>query len=246
MLAVPEIPLARRPSPSLRHLAGVRLITYAQMREVHWIENRLGRPERGTDRLQVPRQRHHPRAGRRGRRRRHHLLAVVDRHRPGLRLKRLAKVSPRIVGIACTRDRYRIPAADAVRQADPAGRRLEASARLGSSSAAARAGAGHRGSVLGLPRRVPVAGAIDGELGDRPRRPMSARNNLAAASSAALASQRSSNSKTNPDGVGSNRHRGTVPCPGSAGQPQRDAVPDTAGLQPPGRHGEVAEHVGGE
>jgi len=37
----------------------------------------------------------------------------VDPHCPGLRLKRLAKISPRIVGIAWHRDRYRIPAADA-------------------------------------------------------------------------------------------------------------------------------------
>jgi hypothetical protein len=39
--------------------------------------------------------------------------AHAVRDRPGLRLKRLAKVSPRIVGIAWHRDRYRIPAADA-------------------------------------------------------------------------------------------------------------------------------------
>src|SRR2546423_917953 len=47
VLAVPEdSELARRPSPvSPRHLDGVPLITYAQMREVHSIENRLGRPQ---------------------------------------------------------------------------------------------------------------------------------------------------------------------------------------------------------
>jgi DNA-binding transcriptional LysR family regulator len=47
VLAVPEdSDLGRRPSPvSLRHLTGVPLITYAQMREVHSIENRLGRPQ---------------------------------------------------------------------------------------------------------------------------------------------------------------------------------------------------------
>jgi len=116
VLAVPEdSELARRPSPiSLRHLTGVPLITYAQMREVHSIENRLGRP-RLRDQIAF---RSHDNATILG------LAAAgvgaaiiswlsVDPHRPGLRLKRLAKVSPRIVGIAWHRDRYRIPAADA-------------------------------------------------------------------------------------------------------------------------------------
>src|SRR5207247_8811929 len=116
VLAVPEdSDLARRPSPvSLRHLTGVPLITYAQMREVHSIENRLGRP---LLRHQIA-FRSHDNATILG------LAAAgvgaaiiswlsVDPHRPGLRLKRLAKVSPRIVGIAWHRDRYRIPAADA-------------------------------------------------------------------------------------------------------------------------------------
>ncbi|MBK6885267.1 MAG: hypothetical protein IPH03_01580 [Tetrasphaera sp.] len=34
----------------------------------------------------------------------------VDPHRPGIRVRRLAYVSPRVVGIAWHRDRYRIPA----------------------------------------------------------------------------------------------------------------------------------------
>ena len=90
------------------------LITYAQMREVHSIENRLGRPQL---RHQIV-FRSHDAATILG------LAAAgvgaaiiswlsVGPHRPGLCLKPLAKVSPRIVGIAWHRDRYRIPAADA-------------------------------------------------------------------------------------------------------------------------------------
>ena len=116
VLAVPEdSDLGRRPSPvSLRHLAGVPLITYAQMREVHSIENRLGRPQLRNQIVF----RSHDNATILG------LAAAgvgaaiiswlsVDPYRPGLCLKRLATVSPRIVGIAWHRDRYRIPAADA-------------------------------------------------------------------------------------------------------------------------------------
>ncbi|HEY1000813.1 MAG TPA: hypothetical protein VGD83_14315, partial [Streptosporangiaceae bacterium] len=55
----------------------------------------------------------------------------VDPYRPGLRLKRLAKVSPRIVGIAWHRDRYRIPAADAfIRLTRQAAEREHSAARL--------------------------------------------------------------------------------------------------------------------
>ena len=129
VLAVPEdSELARRPSPvSLRHLTGVPLITYAQMREVHSIENRL-RPAAtaGPDRLQVPRQRHHPGPGGRGRRRRHHLVAV---RRP---------VPPRPAAQAAGQGqpahrRHRLapgpvphPGGGRLRQADPAGRRAGA------------------------------------------------------------------------------------------------------------------------
>ena len=134
VLAVPEdSELARRPSPvSLRHLTGVPLITYAQMREVHSIENRLGRP-RLRDQIAF---RSHDNATILG------LAAAgvgaaiiswlsVDPHRPGLRLKRLAKVSPRIVGIAWHRDRYRIPAADAfIRLTQEAAEREQSAARL--------------------------------------------------------------------------------------------------------------------
>jgi DNA-binding transcriptional LysR family regulator len=134
VLAVPEdSELGRRPSPvSLRHLTGVPLITYAQMREVHSIENRLGRPQL---RHQIA-FRSHDNATILG------LAAAgvgaaiiswlsVDPYRPGLRLKRLAKVSPRIVGIAWHRDRYRIPAADAfVRLTQRAAEREQSAARL--------------------------------------------------------------------------------------------------------------------
>ena len=134
VLVVPEdSDLARRPSPvSLRHLAGMPLITYAQMREVHSIENRLGRPQlrhqiafRSNDNATI--------LG---------LAAAgigaaivswlsVDPHHPGLRLKRLAKVSPRIVGIAWHRDRYRIPAADAfIRLTQAAAEHEQQAARL--------------------------------------------------------------------------------------------------------------------
>ncbi len=98
----------------LRELAGVPLVTYAQMREVHSIENRLGRLElaeqivfRSNDNGTI--------LG----------LAAegvgaaviswlsVDPFRQGVRTRALVGVSPRIVGIAWHRDRYRIPAADA-------------------------------------------------------------------------------------------------------------------------------------
>lgn len=92
-------------------LDGRPLVTYAQMREVHSIENRLARPQlreqivfRSNDNGM--------------------LLGLaaegvgaaviswlsVDPHRPGIRVRRLAGVSPRVVGIAWHRDRYRIPA----------------------------------------------------------------------------------------------------------------------------------------
>jgi len=95
-------------------LAGMPLITYGPMRDVHAIENRLGRPElaeqivlRSNDNGTI--------AG----------LAAegigaaiiswlsVDLARPGLRVMPLAGVSPRIVGVAWHRDRNRIEAAKA-------------------------------------------------------------------------------------------------------------------------------------
>ena len=94
MLAVPEEPsLARRPRPvSLRQLTGVPLITYAQMREVHSIENRLGRREL-RDQIVF---RSHDNATILGLAAEGVGAAIiswlsVDPHRPGLRLKRLAR-----------------------------------------------------------------------------------------------------------------------------------------------------------
>lgn len=98
----------------VRDIGDLPLVTYAQMREVHSIENRLGRPElskqvafRSNDNGTI--------LG----------LAAegvgaaviswmsVDPFRPGVRVRALAGVGPRIVGIAWHRDRYRLPAADA-------------------------------------------------------------------------------------------------------------------------------------
>jgi DNA-binding transcriptional LysR family regulator len=134
VLAVPaDSELGRRPSPvSPRHLAGMPLITYAQMREVHSIENRLGRP-RLRDQIVF---RSHDNATIMG------LAAAgvgaailswlsADPHHPGLCFKRLAKVSPRIVGIAWHRDRYRIPAAGAfIRLTQRAAEREQQAAQL--------------------------------------------------------------------------------------------------------------------
>ena len=100
VLAVPEdSELARLPSPvSPRHLTGVPLITYAEMREAHSIENGLAGRNCGTRSPSGPTRTPPSGPGRRRRRRRHHLVAVGRPDLPGLRLKRLAKVSPRIVG----------------------------------------------------------------------------------------------------------------------------------------------------
>jgi DNA-binding transcriptional LysR family regulator len=92
----------------------VPIVTYAQMREVHSIENRLGRPEL-TEQIVFRSNDNGTILG----------LAAegvgaaiiswlsVDPFRDGVRTMALAGVSPRIVGIAWHRDRYRIPAADA-------------------------------------------------------------------------------------------------------------------------------------
>ena len=98
----------------LSELAGVPLVTYAHMREVHAIENRLGRPElahqvvlRSNDNGTI--------LG----------LAAegvgaavvswlsVDPGRPEISVRPLAGVAPRVVGIAWHRDRNRGPASDA-------------------------------------------------------------------------------------------------------------------------------------
>ena len=126
VLAVPTDPdLARRPSPvSLRHLAGVPLITYAQMREVHSIENRLRRPQL---RHQIA-FRSHDNATILG------LAAAgvgaaiiswlsVDPHRPGLRLKRLGEGHPAVRRHRLAPRPLPHPGRGRVYQALPAGRR---------------------------------------------------------------------------------------------------------------------------
>jgi DNA-binding transcriptional LysR family regulator len=107
--------LGQRDRPvRLSELDGVPLVTYAQMREVHSIENRLGRPElrdqivfRSNDNGTI--------LG----------LAAegvgaaviswlsVNQLPDGVHTRALEGVSPRIVGIAWHRDRYRIPASEA-------------------------------------------------------------------------------------------------------------------------------------
>lgn len=97
-----------------RDLAGIPLVTYAQMREVHAIENRLGHPELAAQIVL--------RSNDNGT-----ILGLVaegvgaaviswlsaDPSRDGLRIVPLRGVTPRTVAIAWHRDRYRIPAADA-------------------------------------------------------------------------------------------------------------------------------------
>lgn len=95
-------------------LTGVPLVTYAQMREVHSLANRLGRPEL-TEQIVFRSNDNGTILG----------LAAegvgaaviswlsVDPFRRGVRTRALAGVGPRIVGMAWHRDRYRIPAHDA-------------------------------------------------------------------------------------------------------------------------------------
>lgn len=94
-------------------LVGVPLVTYAHMRDVHAIENRLARPElaaqivfRSNDNGTIL-----------GLTAEGAGIAViswlsVDPHRRDIRVRRIAGVPPRIVGIAWHRDRYRIAAAE--------------------------------------------------------------------------------------------------------------------------------------
>lgn len=118
LLADPYVVVVADPGPltaagpvTLAELAGLPLVTYAQMREVHSIENRLGRPEL-TEQIVFRSNDNGTILG----------LAAegvgagviswlsVDPHRSGVRTRLLAGVSPRIVGIAWHRDRIRIPA----------------------------------------------------------------------------------------------------------------------------------------
>ncbi|MFC9362915.1 LysR family transcriptional regulator, partial [Rhodococcus sp. NPDC057014] len=97
-----------------KDLARIPLISYAQIREAHLIENRLGHPAlagqmvfrsndngtilglaaEGVGAAVIP-------------------WLSVDPHRDGLRVLQISGVSRRIVGIAWHRDRYQIPAAHA-------------------------------------------------------------------------------------------------------------------------------------
>jgi DNA-binding transcriptional LysR family regulator len=110
-----DSPIARASGPvGVDDLDGLALVTYAQMREVHSIENRLGRPDL-SDKIVIRSNDNGTILG----------LAAegvgaaviswlsVDPDRSGIRTRVLAGVAPRIVGIAWHRDRYRLPAADA-------------------------------------------------------------------------------------------------------------------------------------
>lgn len=107
--------LARRPGPvPPAALDDLPLITYAQMREVHAIENRLGRPSL-TDQIVFRSNYHGTILG----------LAAqgvgaavvswlsVQPDREGIQVLGLDRVRPRTVGIAWHQDRYRNPAAEA-------------------------------------------------------------------------------------------------------------------------------------
>lgn len=97
-----------------RDLVGLPLVTYARMRDVHAVESRLGRPEL-ADQILLRSNDNGTILG---------LVAEgvgsaiiswlsVDPFRTGVRTVPLAGVSPRVVGLAWHRDRYRIPAAEA-------------------------------------------------------------------------------------------------------------------------------------
>jgi DNA-binding transcriptional LysR family regulator len=105
---------AGKSTVTVKELAGIPLVSYAQMREAHLIENRLGHP---TLRDQIV-----FRSNDNGT-----ILGLaaegvgaavlpwlsVDPHRAGIRVLQIAGVSRRIIGIAWHRDRYQIPAAHA-------------------------------------------------------------------------------------------------------------------------------------
>ncbi|HET7902664.1 MAG TPA: LysR family transcriptional regulator [Candidatus Nanopelagicales bacterium] len=108
-------PLASRRRPIEPHeLDGVPLVTYGEMRSVHAVENRLGRPGLGD---QVVLRSHDNGT----------ILALaaegigaavvswlsVDEHRPGILVLPLRGVAPRVVGLAWHADRATLPAAEA-------------------------------------------------------------------------------------------------------------------------------------
>ena len=122
LLEDPYVVVVRSDSPlgagkstvTLKELAGVPLISYAQMRETRLIENRLGHPAL-RDQIVFRSNENGTILG----------LAAegvgaavlpwlsVDPYRTGIRVLQIAGVSRRIIGIAWHRDRYQIPAAHA-------------------------------------------------------------------------------------------------------------------------------------
>ena len=116
---------------TLKELGGVPLISYAQIREAHLIENRLGHPAlrdqivfrsndngtilglaaEGVGAAVLP-------------------WLAVDPHRHGIRVLQISGVSRRIIGIAWHQDRYQIPAAHAFIEFAQAVARTEAESLL--------------------------------------------------------------------------------------------------------------------
>lgn len=115
VVVVPEDDDLGRDGPIGTHdLDDRALITYARMREVHAVENRLGRPEL-ADQVRFRSQDNGTMIG----------MVVeglgsaviswlsVDTSRAGVRVVPLTGVPPRVVGLAWHKDRYRTPAAEA-------------------------------------------------------------------------------------------------------------------------------------
>lgn len=109
-----ESELARGDGPvRADQLAGLPILTYSRMREVHSVEHRLGRPEI-ADQIMLRSEDNGLLLG----------LAAegvgiavvswlsVDPFRTDVRIVPLAEVAPRVVGLAWHRDRYRIPASE--------------------------------------------------------------------------------------------------------------------------------------
>ena len=122
LMREPYVVVVREDSPvgqdgtpvTVDDLTGLPLVTYAQMREVHSIENRLGRPEL---REQIV-FRSHDNGTIMGLAAEGIGAAIiswlsVDPNRTGVRTMPLAGVNPHIVGIAWHRDRLPNPAAEA-------------------------------------------------------------------------------------------------------------------------------------
>src|SRR5215475_8983830 len=99
--------------------------------------------------------------------------------------------------------------------------------------------------MLGTARRVPVTGAVDRKLGDALVADVGAEQlatgPVLAARLPGLLEFEDEPGRCRIEPPPRHLARPWVP-----GESHRDAVSGTRGLQPPGRHGEVAEHVGGE